>query len=150
MRDTITIGSIAGLISSGVIMIYSLILDLLGFKFIAIWESAASIILDAKLLHTPIGFLIGLVVHIGLGCACGVMLAYILRFTGKDFYLMKGVGLTAIIWLGSIGFFMRLLRINLNGRGEPFTNLLSIVHFIVFGGVCSTIIAKYAKFKVGK
>jgi hypothetical protein len=147
MHDTITIGSIAGLSGTAVMTFYHWVLRLIGFKFIDPWETAANIILNRNLIHTPLGYLIGFLGQFILGSIFGITVAYTLRLTGKDFFLLKGLGVGAVIWLGSVGFFMKLLQLEMDGRGQDFTNLLTIIDFIVLGLISSIIITKYARFK---
>jgi hypothetical protein len=148
MRDTITIGTIAGSISTITITLFTWILRLLGFNFISIWETAANIILNKGLIHEPVGYFIGMVAHFTLGAIFGIMLAYMLRLTGKDFYILKGIGLGALFWLGSIGFFMHLLNIQIQGRNSPISNIIVVIEFHIMGIVTSSIIKKYGKFKI--
>ncbi len=148
MRDTLTIGTIAGIIASAVMACFTLIVRLLGFKFIATWETAAHIFLNWDLIHTPTGYIIGLLGQLILGAFFGVTVAYTLRLTGKDYYILKGIGVGALIWMGSIGFFMKLLHIAIQGRGDPVSNLLAIIQFHIMGVISAIIIKKYAKFGV--
>lgn len=148
MRDTITIGTIAGLISTTVLTIFVWVVRVLGYKFITTWDTAANVLVDKSLIHTPIGQLIGFVAHFTLGAFFGVMVAYTLRFTGKDYYLLKGIGLGALVWLVSIGFFMHLLKIEIQGRSDPLSNLIVIPEFIIQGSVTSIILKKWARFGV--
>jgi hypothetical protein len=150
MQDTITIGSIAGLIGTALMTFYHWMLRLIGFKFIDPWETAANIILNRNLVHTPIGYLIGFLGQFILGSIFGITVAYTLRLTGKDFFWLKGVGVGALIWLGSVGLLMKLLQLELHGRSQPLTNLLTIIDFIVLGTVSSIIITRYARFKKAK
>jgi hypothetical protein len=148
MRDTMTIGVISGFCGTLVMDVYKLILLGIGFKFIAPWDTAAHIILNPTLCNTPLGYSIGFLLHFILGAIFGVMVAYTLRFSGKDYYLLKGLGVGAIVWLGSLGFFMRLLQIRLDGRNDAFTNLLTIFDWVIIGAVSSGIVARYARFKL--
>jgi hypothetical protein len=148
MRDTITIGTIAGLIAALVMTLFNLLVRLLGFKFIATWETASDIFLNQQLIHTPTGYFVGLLAQFILGSAFGMAVAYTLRLTGKDFYILKGIGVGAMIWMASIGFFMKLLRIEIQGRSDPLSNILAIIQFNMLGIITSAIIAKYAKFKI--
>jgi hypothetical protein len=147
MSDTITIGTIAGFAGTIVMTIYKGILLLFGFKFITTWETAAHIILAPDLCQSPIGYFIGFTMQCILGSIVGVIVAYTLRFSGKDFYLLKGLGVGAITWLGSVGFFMRFLRIELQGRHDALTNLLTVLDWVLLGMICAVIVAKYARFK---
>lgn len=146
MRDTITIGAIAGLISTTVMTVIVWAVRLLGHQFITPWETATHIFLVRRLIHTPIGYLVGFTGNFTLGAIFGVIMAYILRFTGKDFYILKGIGLGAVVWLTSIGFFMHLLSIRIEGRSDPLSNLMAIIEFNIMGIITSYIIQKYARF----
>jgi hypothetical protein len=147
MRDTITMGSIAGLISTAVMTFYHWLFRFFGFKFIDTWETAANIFLNRSLVHTPFGICIGFFGQFILGSIFGTTVAYTLRLTGKDYHWLKGVGVGAMIWFVSVGLFMKLLRLELEGRGQLFTNLMTIIDFIILGTIDSIIIAKYARFK---
>jgi hypothetical protein len=148
MRDTITIGIIAGCCGTIVMTLYKWLLLLFGLKFIPTWETAAHIILNPNLIHAPIGYLTGYTIQFILGSTFGIVVAYTLRLTGKDFYLIKGIGVGALVWLSSVGFFMRLLQIELQGRGDSLTNFLTIFDWLLLGITSSSIVAKYARFKV--
>ena len=148
MRDTITMGTIAGFISTTVMTIIVWIVRLLGYEFITTWETATHIFLTKKLIHTPIGYLTGFLGQFSLGAIYGVIVAYTLRFTGKDFYILKGIGVGAVVWLASIGFFMHLLGIQIEGRGDPLSNLMAIIEFIILGIINSYVVKKYARFPV--
>jgi len=148
MRDTITIGSIAGFISTTILTLFAWTVQLFGFKFITTWETAASIFLNSNLIHAPIGYLVGFIAQFALGAVFGIIVAYTLRLTGKDFYLLKGIGVGALIWLASIGLFMRFLHIDLYGRGDPHSNLMAIIEFNILGIINSFIVKKYAKFLI--
>lgn len=148
MRDTITIGVIAGVLATVVMTLFNSALRLFGLDFVSTWETAAHTILNPKLIHTPIGYFIGYICQFILGSIFGVVVAYTLRLTGKDYYLLKGIGVGAVIWLASIGLFMRLLHLQIQGRSEPITNIMAVIQFNIMGVTSSMIIAKYAKFKL--
>jgi hypothetical protein len=148
MRDTITIGTIAGLTGTAIMALFNLFVRLLGFTFITTWETAANIFLNPHIIHTPTGYFVGLLAQFILGSIFGMIVAYTLRFTGKDFYILKGIGVGAVVWLASIGFFMRLLHIEIQGRNEPLSNIMAVIEFNMMGIISSMIIAKYAKFKI--
>jgi hypothetical protein len=148
MRDTIAIGSIAGLIATIVMTLFNLLIRLLGFTFITTWETASNIFLNPHLIHTPTGYFIGLLAQFILGAIFGTVVAYTLRLTGKDYYILKGIGVGAVVWLVSIGFFMHLLHIEIQGRNDPLSNIMAILEFNMLGIITPIIIAKYARFKI--
>jgi hypothetical protein len=147
MRDTITIGTIAGCISSAVMTLVILIVRWMGFQFITTWETAAAIFLNPELVHTPVGYLIGFIGQFILGATFGIAVAYTLRFTGKDYYILKGIGVGAMYWMGTVGFFMHLLHIATEGRGDPLSNIMAVIEFNILGIINAGIIAKYADFR---
>ncbi len=147
MRDTITIGSIAGCIASVIMTVIILIVRGLGFQFITTWETAAAIFLNMGLIHTPVGYFIGFLGQFILGASFGVAVAFALRFTGKDYYILKGIGVGAMYWIGTVGFFMHLLHIQLQGRGDPLSNIMAVLEFNVLGIIDSFIIARYGDFR---
>lgn len=147
MRDTIMVGSIAGVIATTVMTAYKGILMLLGFQFYSTWDTAAKIFLHKDLVHTPIGYLTAFLGQYILGSLFGVAIAFTLRYTGKDYYLAKGIGVGSIFWLGSVGFFMKLLGVNLPGRSHALTNFLTIIDFILLGTICSFFISRYSRFE---
>lgn len=148
MRDTITIGVIAGTSATAAMTLFNSALRLFGLDFISTWETAAHIFLNPQLIHTPIGYFIGYTGQFVLGSIFGIVVAYTLRMTGKDFYLLKGIGIGAVVWLASIGLFMRVLHIQLQGRSEPLTNLITVGQFNIMGIISSIIIARYGRFKI--
>ena len=148
MRDTITIGTIAGMIATVVMALFNLLIRLIGFKFITTWETASNIFLNQQLIHTSTGYFVGLLAQFILGSLFGIAIAYTLRLTGKDFFILKGIGVGAVIWLASVGLFMKLLRIEIQGRSDPLSNIMAVIEFNMMGIISATIIAKYAKFKI--
>jgi hypothetical protein len=99
IRDTITTGSIAGIIATLVFLSVNYIFKLLGYHFTSTWEATAGIFLSNNLVHTPLGYIIGFVGQFVIGASGGISLAYILKFTGYDYYILKGLGMGAFFGL---------------------------------------------------
>lgn len=147
MRDTIMMGSIAGFVATTVMTFYHWVIERIGLRPIQPWETAANIFLNPSLIHKPIGYFIGFLGQYVLGSIFGVAVAYTLKLTGKDYYWVKVIGVGALVWLGSLGLFMKMLGLKLEGRSDPLTNWVTVIDFVVFGSICSLIIAHYARFK---
>jgi hypothetical protein len=39
-----------------------------------------------------------------MGASVGIIIAYILKFTGYDYYILKGLGIGAFYWIATVGF----------------------------------------------
>jgi len=98
IRDTITIGSIAGTIATLSFITFNYLVKLLGFQFTSTWEATASIFLSNDLIHTPIGYFVGSLGQFVVGASGGIFAAFILKFTGYDYYILKGLGIGAFLW----------------------------------------------------
>ena len=100
LQDTITKGTIAGSIAT----IAHIILNYLWF-FTGLAESTDPQLLARGILLVPptqslilTQEIVGLVGHYIMGLIFVVFLAYLLKFTGYDYYLLKGAGFGSVIW----------------------------------------------------
>jgi len=55
--------------------------------------------------------LISILVHFMIGSAGGVLLAYYMKFAGKDFYWLKGLALATFMLVTGMGFTTHILNI---------------------------------------
>ena len=74
------------------------------------------------------------------------MLAYIIKFSGKDYYWLKGLALAGLMSIFGMGFIVRLLEIVPQMKNDSLTTLLHILNFVIYGLLSSYIIAKYARY----
>lgn len=146
MRDTVTIGAIGGVISTVIFEVTDIVIAyLLGFNYTPAWHAGANIYLNPDLIQTPAGILIGLTNSLFLGGSLGVLIAIVIRISGKDYYLIKGVG-TALMWrMGTFGILAPVAQLTPHMKGEIGTQLLALLNFIIIGSVTSIIVAKYMK-----
>jgi len=86
MRDTLTIGTIAGVLGTVVMHISSMIFEKLGLIKMTTLQVSSAIFLDWSQVNTPMGIVIGAVVHFIIGAGRGVLLLGILR-DGKRFHM---------------------------------------------------------------
>lgn len=143
IRDTITIGSIAGIIATLVFISVNYIFKLLGYQFTSTWESTAGIFLSNNLVHTPLGFIIGFLGQFVIGASGGIIMAYILKFTGYDYYILKGLGMGAFYWLVGVGIIGKIINMTQQIADEPVTNFLIILDLTIFSIISVLIIKKY-------
>lgn len=146
MQDTMAIGTIAGVI--GVIAYHIvdwIITGSFGVDYTAPWEAGANIYLSADYIHTPFGIITGTTVSLVMSSAIGVLTAIALRVTGKDYYLIKGIGISLMWRLGTFGILAPIAGIIPQITNEPYSQFVFLINFIVLGTVISYIVAKYMK-----
>ena len=146
LRDTLTIGTIAGVLGTLVMHLLSMLWKSLGLVKITTLQVSATIFLSWDQVNTPIGYIVGAASHLMIGAAGGVILAYFIRFSGKDYYWLKGIALAGFMSLAGMGFVVRILKIAPQMGNDSLTTLLHIISYMVYGVVSSYIIAKYSSF----
>ena len=146
LRDTLTIGAIAGIIGTVVMHLLSMLWKWLGLIKISTLQVAATLFLSWDQVNTPIGYIVGAASHLMIGAAGGVILAYFIRFSGKDYYWLKGLALSGLMLLAGMGFVMRILKIAPQMGNDGLTTLLHIISYMIYGLVSAYIIAKYSNF----
>ena len=77
-----------------------------------------------------------------LAMTLGIVLVYILRRTGKDYALIKGLGLGAITYMLLYGIAMALNFTRINLR-TPLPSLLLFISHLVFGGFSAWAVQRY-------
>jgi len=101
--------------------------------------------IEKKDLHTPAGLIIGAAADYIMGGVKGVVLAYLIYFTGWDFYLFKGIAVGLLFWLICFGL---ILRLNIAGIDpvEPGTNLTHLSWHILLGVTNALLILQLGNF----
>lgn len=145
IRDTITIGCIAGIIATASFLTVNYLFKLLGFQFTSTWEATASIFLSVNLIHTPLGYFIGFLGQYVIGASGGIVMAYVIRFTGYDYYLLKGLGVGAFFWVVTVGIIGKLINLTPQFADETVTSFLIVLDLAIFGVMSVFIITKYGK-----
>ncbi len=103
IKDPILLGIVSGL--SGIFFksMGNLIFRKTGLNKTSYPQLAAGIFLKKKKTNTPEGKLVGLLADAALGAGLGVGYAYVLKFTGKDHAVLKGIGYGHGAWTLLLG-----------------------------------------------
>ena len=125
--------TIAGLIGALLIDGLTYLYHLLGVKTSLPWEIAANVFLNPHLIHTPAGFIIGIIGTVALSTGTALLIAYILRWTGDNEAWLKGILSANAFGFVTLGLFMRLLNIWPQIRNEPVTNLVALLNLSILG-----------------
>jgi hypothetical protein len=131
IKDRILLGLVSGLTAS----IPGRILNELEYKKGIIdhtYEQAASnVFVKQSQIKTPSGKMIGIVANQALAATAGVATTYTLSATGRDYAIVKGMGIGIVYWMLLRGLPPKL------GLGlppkKPVTPLLSLLDHLIFG-----------------
>lgn len=146
MRDTIAVGTLAGVIAEIAYEIVDwLITGSFGADYTAAWEAGANIYIKEDYIHTPFGYITGITNSLTMCCAIGVLTAILLRISGKDYYLIKGIGVSLMWRLGTFGILAPIAGVAPQISNEPYSQFIYFINFIILGTVTSYIVAKYMK-----
>jgi len=103
IKDPILLGVTAGL--TGVLLKYigNIISTKLGYNKTSYAKLAAKIYMSDRDAKSPLGKKAGILADAAIGAGLGVGYVYVLKFTGKDHALMKGVGYSHGVWTLLLG-----------------------------------------------
>lgn len=148
VKDTIAIGTLAGIIATLIFLTVNYLFKLLGYQFTSTWEATAGLFLSPQLIHTPLGYLVGFLGQYSIGISGGICMAYILKFTGYDYYILKGLGTGILYWVAGVAIIGRILNVTQKLADEPVTNFLIILDLLIFGIISALIIVKLGNLKM--
>ncbi len=146
MKDNIAVGAMAGIIGGAIGMAYSYTMFLLGISSMSSVHLAATLIVIDVINLTALGFINAVAAHLIVAAAFGVVLTYILLYTGKDFWVLKGLGMGALFCLITHSYFIPLMRTDEQVRSlifnAPSWATMVSTHSII-GLITAAVIVKY-------
>lgn len=149
MRDTVTVGTIAGAAGAVVLDVFVYLLLVLGVKTSTPWDVAADIFLVPAQINTLAGLFIGLVGTLALGIGSAVIIALIIRSAGPANAWLKGILVGNAVGFGTMAL-MPPLGIARHVQNEPVTNVVALAALSLFGIAASFIILKLGAFTADK
>lgn len=133
IKDTVTLGTIAGIIGTIPQLLFHLIFTQVGFIKYFAFQLTGSVYMVKELTYTPLGLFIGGFVWLLLGGIIGVITAYLLILTGKDNWWLKGLLVNeGVMFLGVYGIIYTLG----GAKIVPFdikTNLIVLLGSLIYG-----------------
>ncbi len=146
MKDNIAVGAMAGIIGGAIGMTYSYTMFLLGISPMSSIHLAATLIVIDVINLTTLAFISAIIAHLTVAAAFGVLLTYLLLYTGKDFWVLKGLGFGAIFCLITHSYFIPLMRTDEQVRtlifNAPSWATATSNHSLI-GLIAATVIVKY-------
>ncbi len=146
MKDPIGAATIAGIIGTIIMDFLSYILIVLGIPMTSPWNIAADVFLSWSQVNSPSGIFLGIVGTTALGLSTAILLVIVMKMTGKDFAVLKGILVANTVGFASMGLFMPLLNIAPQIQSQPLTNLFALIILTIFGVVVSIILKEYGRF----
>lgn len=143
VKDTFTIGMLAGLFGTVVMHFLSWIWKSIGLIELTTLKVSAAIFLAPNQINTVAGLIVGILAHIMVGSAGGILLAYFMKILGKDFFWLKGLGLAGFMLLVGMGLIVRIMDITPQMRADSILTLIHFINYFVYGLVVSYIIYKF-------
>jgi len=140
IKDRILLGAITGALVSAPQQVIDIWMDRRGITDVAYGPTAAKIFLTKKQTKTPGGRVISAVINTINTGAVATSIVYTLSLTGKDYAVVKGAGMGALMWVGIAGL---LSNVAMNIKSErPSAPLISLAHHLLFGAMCGYTITK--------
>ncbi len=102
VKDRLVSGAIAGTIGGLIQAMYGFIVEALGFTD-RTFTDFAKVLLMYRDYKGALAFIGGLIGHLTIGAMLGILFAYIIMITSNRYYLAKGFGYGAIIWVLFLG-----------------------------------------------
>ncbi|KJS87823.1 MAG: hypothetical protein JM58_02970 [Peptococcaceae bacterium BICA1-8] len=142
LRDRILAGTIAGMIATIFKTIPNIILWKMGIVQHSYLHLAAAALISPQDVNTPLGLIIGVAVDIITGGTLGLLIIYLFKITGRDYWWYKGLIIGNAIWLWGLG-----VTINFGASKmvplDPVFRLTSLAEHQIFGLVVAYLIIKW-------
>ncbi len=143
-EDPIIAGATAGLIANIAKDAGNLISILLNWTNYYYWHLAASIFVEPESVKKPGALFLGFLGDNIIAATFGIILYYLISYTGKRFFIIKGLGLSWLLWVFLFGAVINLdiVRITPTDIG---TNLSAFLNHSLFGIVSALLLKKIMK-----
>ncbi len=135
IKDRIFLGIVSGLIGGMPGKLLNTIEYCNGLTDVKYGQMAASLFTSKK--RSNLGQLLGSVSNEALVTSTGIAITYTLSATGRDFAVLKGMGIGIVYWFGLYGLSS---RIGLSPKNKkPLSSLLGLIDHIIFGTLSGVI-----------
>lgn len=142
LKDRILAGTMAGMIAAIIKSVPNIILWKLGIVKHLYFHLASSALVRPEDVDTVLGLILGVVVDVITGGTLGVLIIFLFKATGRDYWWYKGLVMGNAIWLWGLG-----IGINQGfARIVPFDavfRLTSLVEHQIFGLIAAYLIIKW-------
>ena len=144
IKDKYTFSILASILANIPINILDYIFYYIGINKFHMWHIAASAYFKITEVDTIPALIIGAISDYSTAALMGILIMYLLFFTGTEYYWIKGISVGSAWWLFAFGVILRTKV----GRIDPIdsgTNLYHIFEHLLLGALIAWIIKKYGK-----
>ena len=139
IKDRIFLGIVAGMLGSIPGRVLNKLEFELGLTDSRYEQMAASLFVTKKDAHKPRGKAVGKIANSLLANSVGIATTYILSATGRDYSILKGIGITSMAWQGIYGI---STQAHVRKSKKPLAALLSYLDHAVLGATTAIIVTK--------
>lgn len=132
IKDRVFVGSIAGMIAAACKNISNLLFYGLNIVDVLYIQLAASAHLLPADIHTPLGYVIGILSDIITGSCIGVLGIIFLSYFGTDYWWYKGCIIGNLVWLFGLGVILNLGTVHYNSF-NPVFRIFALVDHQIYG-----------------
>ena len=141
-QDSVVMGALAGAIGNLVKEALVWPMYFLGWIRYPFVHLAASYFVQRSSIRNPLSLAKGFLTDYSIAAILGIFLLYLLKYTGKDFALFKGVLLGLFVHIVIYGLLMAFHATRISIL-TPLPNLLLVIPHVVFGAVTGWILGRY-------
>ncbi len=140
MKEPFGIGLAAGTAGVIAINIAEYFLDRLGISETKLWEAGGIFFLSEEAVKTPLGTIIGVITHVFVGLLVAIIISYFLYYSGTDLAVMKGITISLVALLLTLGIVFPLRELAPEMQDNPSDVLSAFIDHIIFGAVAGHIV----------
>jgi len=145
VKDSVVAGTVAGIIGSLFLNLFTYLALLAGISTSTPWDVAALVFLQERFLGTTAGYIIGFTGSLAMGVATGLVTSAVLSLTGSDYGWLKGVLVAEGLGFATLGFVAPLIGIGGFLKSEPVTNIFAMVSLFIFGSIVGSVTKRFLK-----
>lgn len=133
MKDRFVAGALAGIIGAIVQDIYAITIKSLGIIDRS-YIDFASVMIMSESIDGILGFMVGLLAHVGVGVLFGLGFAYIIKKTSSNYLLFKGIIFGLSLWFLLLGY-GTTFKLPMFKNLPPLNALTTFVGAVIYGVV---------------
>ncbi len=138
IKDKVLLGALSGALVATAFNLLDYISITLKVNKWHIWQIASSLYFPKGDLNTVPALALGAITHTTLMAFAGIIICYVLYYTGRDFYLVKGILILLFFWIGLFG---GVLSLGVTSLQQPLGISTNIAH--IFGHFGASVIISY-------
>ncbi|KJS23604.1 MAG: hypothetical protein VR72_00375 [Clostridiaceae bacterium BRH_c20a] len=142
VKDTIIAGILAGWMGNVVKEVLTWSFYLMGWVRYTFVHIAAGFYYSKENIDAPFSLVTGVITDWTIAGTFGVILLYLLRYTGSDYAIFKGIGLGSLVYVITFGIGMAL-DITRATLITPLPDFLLIMSHLTIGGVSGWALEKH-------